>query len=240
MSLTASSLRELHRLHRQQTDLKDRLTAGPRRVGAAEAAIMALQTAFDETKETYTKARMHADERQLQLHEREQRITDTQGKLNTCSTNREFQTLKDQIDADQQANNVLSDEILELLEKLDEHEQLVSDAQENVDKANQELEKMRQSVEAGRPELESELQRIQGELGTAEATLPSDLRADYDRMTSARGEDALAPVDGDVCGSCSQTLIPQSIDQLRMEKPVFCKSCGCLLYAAEGPKADSD
>ena len=37
MALTAAALRDLHRIHQQQADLKDRLTAGPRRVKAAEA-----------------------------------------------------------------------------------------------------------------------------------------------------------------------------------------------------------
>ena len=142
MSLTAAALRDLHRIHQQQADLKDRLTAGPRRVKAAEGAIQDLQQTLDEVKDSYTKARVQADERQLQLQEGEQRIIDTQGKLNTCSTNKEFQTLKDQIESDKKSNDVLSDEILELLDGLDGHQDKVSVAQQNLDNANQELKKI--------------------------------------------------------------------------------------------------
>ena len=47
------------------------------------------------------------------------------------------------------------------------------------------------------------------------------------------GAEALAPVEGECCGGCSQTLTPQTINALRLDKPVFCKSCGRLLYLPE-------
>ncbi|HIN94176.1 MAG TPA: hypothetical protein EYN03_00900 [Planctomycetes bacterium] len=76
-----------------------------------------------------------------------------------------------------------------------------------------------------------------GSTGVEFATGIGDLRTDYKRIASAMGEDALAPVDDDVCGGCFQTLTPQTINELLMAKPVFCKSCGRLLYMAD--EADS-
>ncbi len=240
MALTASALRDLHRIHQQQADLKDRLTAGPRRVKAAEGAIQGLQQTLDEVKESYTRARVQADERQLQLQEGEQRIIDTQGKLNTCSTNKEFQTLKDQIESGKKSNDVLSDEILELLDGLDGHQDKVSVAQQNLDNANQELNKIVQAVDSGRQALESDLERTQSELSSVEALLPGDLRTEYNRISEARGEEALAPVDDNVCGSCYQTLTPQTINELVLTKGVFCKTCGCLLYLSEDHQYNTD
>ncbi len=60
------------------------------------------------------------------------RIVDLEGKLNTAASNREFSLLKEQIAADEQANSVLSDEILEALEQLD----LMQDQVENKPKQN--------------------------------------------------------------------------------------------------------
>ncbi len=230
MSLTASSLRDLHRIHQQQADLTDRLAAGPIRIKAAETAVQRLQDALDEVKNNYTQARVETDDQQLQLKEREQRITDTRGKLNTCATNKEFQTLKDQIDADLQENDLLADKILELLEGLDEHEERVKASEEEVNNANQELKKIRDAVEASQADLESDLQQIQAKLATAEGALPSDLRSDYKRIAQSMGEDALAAVEEDVCGGCFQNLTPQTVNELLVSKPVFCKSCGRLLY----------
>ena len=56
---------------------------------------------------------------------------------------------------------------------------------------------------------------------------------EYDRVATARGEAALAQVDGEVCGSCYQTLTTQMMNVLYLSKPLFCKSCGALLYLPE-------
>lgn len=230
MSLTASSLRDLHRIHQQQTELTDRLAAGPIRIKAAEAAVLQLQQSVDEVKGHYTQARVETDDQQLQLKEREQRITDTRGKLNTCATNKEFQALKDQIDTDLQENDLLEDKILKLLEGLDEHEERVKASEQELNDASQELKKIRDAVETSQAGLETDLEQIQGQLTAAEAALPGDLRSDYKRIAQSMGEDALAGVEEDVCGGCFQKLTPQTINELLVSKPVFCKSCGRLLY----------
>jgi len=230
MSLTASSLRDLHRIHQQQTELTDRLAAGPIRIKAAEAAVLQLQQSVDEVKGHYTQARVETDDQQLQLKEREQRITDTRGKLNTCATNKEFQALKDQIDTDLQENDLLEDKILKLLEGLDEHEERVKASEQELNDASQELKKIRDAVETSQAGLETDLEQIQEQLTAAEASLPGDLRSDYKRIAQSMGEDALAGVEEDVCGGCFQKLTPQTINELLVSKPVFCKSCGRLLY----------
>ncbi len=91
--------------------------------------------------------------KQLQLREREARIKDLQVKLNTCSSNREYQALKEQIAADQQANSVLSDEILEALERIDVLQAEFTKIQADRDKAAEGL----QSV---RVESEDKLERL--------------------------------------------------------------------------------
>ena len=47
------------------------------------------------------------------------------------------------------------------------------------------------------------------------------------------GADCMAPVDGESCGGCFTILSPQVHDLIRRDKPVFCKSCGRLIYLPE-------
>ena len=102
----------------QIAEMKTQVERGPKQVKAAilqvEASRNALQTCKDATK----KKKMDADRKQLQLREREAKIHDWEGKMNAAKNNREFQAIKEQIAADSQANNVLSDEILEILEEI--------------------------------------------------------------------------------------------------------------------------
>lgn len=234
MPVTADILRELHRIHKQLTDLRDRLDRGPRQIRAAEGSVTRMQAELDESKETFQRARVLGDERQLQLKEREARIVDLQGKLNTAASNREYQSLKDQIAADKQANSVLEDEILEGLEKIDELSGRVKEAEANLGRSQEECGKVKARVESERGGLESERERVEEALRSAESNLPADFRVEYDRLVEARGEEALAQVDTEVCGACYQTLTAQMMNELYMSRPLFCKNCGALMYLKEG------
>ena len=101
-------------------------------------------------------------------------------------------------------------------------------------RAKQEREAVQQRVDGERTSLEADRDRLAKELQEAEAVLPAEFRVEYARVVKARGEDALAPLDGECCGGCYQTITPQMINELMQDRPVTCKSCGCLMYRPEG------
>jgi uncharacterized protein len=226
----AAALSELHRLHRQLADVRDRIARGPKQIQAAEAGYKKFETDLARAKDTYKQAKLSADDKQLQLKSREAKLLELRGKLNQAETNQVYQTLKDQIAADLQANSVLADEILEALENLDLYQANIGEANANLLKAKEELEKTRRRVAEQQQQLEGELSRVLAELQQVEDQLPEDFRKDYQRIAKAKGEDALAPLEGESCGGCYQMLSPQTISQLHMGRPIFCSSCGRLLY----------
>jgi predicted nucleic acid-binding Zn-ribbon protein len=224
------TLQTLHRIHRQLADLQDRLQRGPRQIKVAETSVKNCEAELAAAKDAYRQAKMAADEKQLQLKQREAKLKDFESKLFSAQSNKEYQLLKDQIAADNQANSVLSDEILEALEKLDELTAASKVAESNLAKTREELTKVRERIEAQQQGLETELARVQAELDAAQESLEGDFKADYLRLMKSRGEDSLAPVEGDCCGGCSHTLTPQTLNVLHLDRAAFCKSCGRLLY----------
>jgi predicted nucleic acid-binding Zn-ribbon protein len=128
---------------------------------------------------------------------------------------------------------VLADEILEALEKLDQLQAGTKTADEHLAKTKEELAKVRKKVSEQQRGLESELARVRGELQAAEDQLDGDFKANYLRLSKSMGEDALAPVEGETCGGCSQILTPQTLNVLKLDRPVFCQSCGRLIYLQE-------
>ena len=234
MTITGEALRELHRIHRQLTDLRSRLERGPRQIKAGESSVRKLELEAGQAKEALKRARVAADEKQLHLKIREDRIEELRTKLNGASSNKEFQTLKDQIAADEQANLVMQDEVFEALEKIDELSAKLTASNESLTTVQIETAKISTRVDSEQGKLNSELERVQAELVEAEKNLPEEIKGDYDRMTKARGEGALSQVDGDVCGGCFQTLTTQMMNMLYLSKPMFCPNCGAMMYLAEG------
>ena len=233
MSVSATALRELHRILRQLSDLRSRLEGGPRQIRIGETNVEQLEARVTAAKEQATKTRMSADSKELQLKEREGRISDIRTKLNSCSSNREYQAFIEQIAADEQANSVLSDEILELFDKVTEHQKKVTEAVGALENGQNELNAIRARVDTERESLENDLARLSKELGTAEDQLPGDLKLDYQRIIKKRGDEGLAPPDGECCGGCFTTITTQTLNELMLSQAVFCKHCGCLMYLPE-------
>ncbi len=242
MAVSAATLRTLHRIHRQLSDLRSRLARGPKQIQAGEAQVTRWNELRQSAKDNVKKTTMLADQKELQLKEREMRIEDVRCKLNACSTNREYQAFVEQIAADEQANSVLSDEILEFYDKTAKLQDGVKQHEEQLAKCKTDVEKIRQKIDGEKQSLEIDLARLTSELAEAEASLPAEATADYNRVVKVRGEEGMAMVDGDCCGHCFQTITSQMVNELLLEHLVLCKNCGCLLYLPEDrePKRQAD
>src|SRR5690606_36109855 len=119
IEISAELLQRLHRIHRQRSDLQSQIDRGPRQIAAGEAMVQKARQELATTVEATKRAKLLADQKQLQLKEREDRLHTLRGRLNAAASNREYDLFREQIAADEQANSVLSDEILDALERID-------------------------------------------------------------------------------------------------------------------------
>jgi uncharacterized protein len=233
MSVNAAALRELHRIHQQLADLGDRLDRGPKQVRARTALVAQAEEQLAKAQADIKAARVALDQKQLQLKTGEGKIIDLKVKLNQSNTNREYQAFRDQIAADEMANSVLADEILEAMEKVDVMKAGLPEHERNVAKAKDELAKLQQQIRAEEDSLKTDTKRLEEELKTAENALPDDFRDVYKRVIKAKGEDAMASVEGGSCGGCYQQLTTNMLNEINMGRVVLCKSCGRVLYLPE-------
>ncbi|MFM8951672.1 MAG: zinc ribbon domain-containing protein, partial [Planctomycetaceae bacterium] len=202
VALVTETLRTLHRIHRQLADLTDQLAAGPRTVAVRTKQVEAADAKKAAAQDDVKKAKVAADQKQLQLKTAEAKIRDLDGKLNACKTNREYQTLTEQIAADRMATKVLEDEILEALERIDALKPTVPAAESEGAALRKLLDEAKARVAAETGRLEGEVARVRAELETVERDLPDDVRDKYLRIVKQKGADGMAPLDGQSCGGC--------------------------------------
>jgi len=230
MSLDFGLLQTLHRMLRQLTDIDDRMRRGPMKVKVVETNETSFANDEADCLARQEELRRSSREKTMQLNEREAKIEDMKAKLNACDSNKEFQLLKDRIAADLQANSVLEDEILELLERMDAVNAEVVQAQANHKKAKDETAAMRDKVKLELSELEAEKSRVAGELAEGEKSLPGTMMEDYRRLVRLKGENSFAVSMVDTCDNCNQRLTTQTVSDLMLKKLVYCPGCGAVLY----------
>jgi predicted nucleic acid-binding Zn-ribbon protein len=230
IQISAELLRTLHRLHRQLADLRTQRDRAPLQIKASRARVEAASAEVEAIKAEKKDAKIVCDQKELQLKEREARISDLEAKLNTAASNREFSTLQEQIAADKKANEVQSDEVLEVFELIDAIDQRLTVSEAKL--ANEEGDNSLriEEIEARQKVVQASLDRVEAELLQAETELPSAVKGDYKRITDAKGEEGLAAVEDESCTACNQRLTTQFIEGLRMSNLVRCPNCDAFLY----------
>jgi predicted nucleic acid-binding Zn-ribbon protein len=229
-------LSELHRIHRQLSDLNSRKAKGPRVLKAQQTHVTQLTEKLEETRGQHQRLVLEARELEKKLASGEETVRKRQGQLQEAKSNREYQGLKDQIAADEAANGVLAEEALEAMEKSEAFIAEVETAEAALVKAKEMVAKTQAQLDEETPVIESEIARCRQILADAEKGLPGNFRDLYKRLVNSRGgEDSLAPVQNSIyCGGCNQQVPIHFINEVAQGKPIQCRACGRLLYLPEG------
>ncbi|TWU25974.1 zinc ribbon domain-containing protein [Bythopirellula polymerisocia] len=233
MSVSATVLRELHRIHTQLGDLNERLSRGPRQVQARQSNVTLQETALSTAQDKVLQTKKAIDQKQLDLKSSENKILDWKVKLNTASSNREYQTFTEQIAAAEMANSVMADEILEAMEKADQLSLEVKEVEKALAAVKNDLATFRDSVTAEGELIKGDISRLEAELAEVEKKLPATLKDEYQRVIRGKGADGMSPVEDMVCQGCGKTITLNMQNDLLLSKPIFCINCGCLLYLTE-------
>lgn len=230
MSATATELKDLHEVHQRLQKVNDKLAQGPKRLKARQQVANNKQTEIENAKEELKQIRKTGDQKSLQLKSNESKIVDLKSKLNEAASNKEYDIITGQIEADNMANSVLEDEILECYDKVEDQQQVITSLEEEHKTAQAECDRFQQEFDEKKPALDKRVEELKASLSEAETCIPTELKDQYNRLVSAFGSDSLAMVEGNACSCCFTTISPNEMVELNVGKIRFCRSCGRLLY----------
>lgn len=226
------ALKALYELHQQYQHILDEIALRQRQISSAERLQAQKQQELVNCKARLRDLRLHADQKNLELKSKEQQLNKLREQLNTANTNREYEILSGQIEADLAAKSVLEDEILELLGKIDLQQQELGQLEREFESSQRELERLRQRIESELVHLKHQAEMLAHQFPEAERFLPSEVLSTYRRAVQAFGAGALSRVEGNICTSCYLQITKQRMVELRAGKLLFC-SCGRLLVLVD-------
>ena len=226
-------LRDLYRKHQIFADLMGRILGGPRKIQLAQARVAELDQLRADAVKRVLDLRVATDEKQAKLEASERNLARRRDQLMEAKSNTEYQNLKDQIAADQAACNVLSDEILEALDRIEELTQQADLAKANLQEGTQQLEKLTAEIAEEKTRCEEEIRHLKPGFFALEKQLSGDFQGHYRRIFTSKQFDSLAAVNGTCCKGCNTKIPLEQISKMAQNLPVVCMSCGRLLFLPE-------
>jgi predicted nucleic acid-binding Zn-ribbon protein len=240
MTATADALRDLHTLHQRAKAVRDRLESGPKTLTVRQAALQARQADLEKARKALQDAKLGISKNEHALQASQAKIDDLKVKLNLVKKNEEYKALQNQIAHDKAAMSKYEDQVLHGYETVEAQAAELARFEAEVKQFAQDVEKLRADLEAQAVSQKAQLGEIEASIIGAEESIPADQREQYSRTVRQRGADALAAVESGACVGCYTTVTTQMLNELNNSDALtFCKSCGRLLYLADGEAESS-
>jgi len=243
-------LKELQALDTQFRNLELARKRHPQAIAEERREIESKKSALEQQKKAILELRKSVDIKDLNLKEIEGKIEKLRGQLNAVKTNKEYSAILSQVGADEADKSRLEDEILQDMGKVEEaQKKLQADAQRFQQELKVSDEFIRKAEEEQRA-ADQQAAVLKAQRDRKRAQIPPEFLEPYERLLSKRDGVALTCARGRVPGSrsadetetwvcqgCYMNLTMQTIASLMTsDKPIFCKSCGRMLYLEGQPE----
>ena len=146
MGKVLSALLHLQTIERQLAEVKSRLRVRENAVAAQEKRIEQFQGDWDQLNQQRLDRRKEAAEIELDLREKEDKVAQLRGVLNTAKTNKEYAAVLTQINTLKADNSKLEDQALKIMTQVDELKGQADEVQTTIDQEQQRLEEIKQSA----------------------------------------------------------------------------------------------
>jgi predicted nucleic acid-binding Zn-ribbon protein len=211
----------------------------PVELRALEAELAKYRERFQAKSDALEELQRERRSKDRQLNVQQAQLEKYKSQRLSVKTNKEYDALESEIAELAGANSAIEDEILELMISIDE-------ADDEIEVARNELKAQEDIFKKKRDESLSEVKKLDrqvaewnekrdGFLGQIDPALMSR----YDNWRKRRGSSLVAVIEGESCGGCHLKLPPQLINEVRKKKELHtCNSCGRILYWKEEEEVD--
>src|SRR5215467_1637016 len=239
MSPEIEHLISLQRTDREIQRLKAEIAELPKRVAVIEQKLAGTKAGLEKAR-----AAVKGDEAARKKYETA--ITDLRGKISKyrdqsleVKTNDQYKALMHEIQFAEKEIGTHEDKILELMVNAETREKEVKAAEAELKEETAEIDKEKVVARDRTAQDEKELAEYTAKRDSARGAVDPDLLRHYDRVLKFRGS-GIAEVLDHKCTGCSVVLRPQTYNEVRTGKMIYCDSCQRILYYDPSKEAPTE
>jgi len=214
--------------------LKNEKEAKPLEIKAIEESFEAKKQSLASLEKESLELQKQRKEKELELATNAEAVKKLQSQLYSLKTNKEFQTMLQQIADTKADGSLIEEKILISFEDSDKIKAKVD--QENLKLRTEEkvfLEE-KKKVELRIKEIDERLSQLQSQRKQITPGIDPKMLAEYERILSSRDGLAIVTVVDNSCGGCHMLVPPQVINLIKMyEHIITCEVCNRIFYIAE-------
>jgi predicted nucleic acid-binding Zn-ribbon protein len=170
-------------------------------------------------------------EKEHLLQDEGRKATDKRMRMNRIKNIRELQALQHEVDQIKQANALLEEELIGVLEDLEARTSILREKDEELGGLDKAWGEQKAGMESQVAQLEKEVAETSVGRQTIAAQLKGDLIQRYEMIFSRRGGLAVVAIADGICQGCFMNIPHQLSNEIRKsERLHLCPSCHRILY----------
>jgi len=229
-----SNLIRLQTIDSEIYALNQEKEAKPQEIKELEAAFQEKKLSLATLEKASLDLQRQRKDRELELSTKEEEAKKLQSQLYSLKTNKEYQTMLQQIQGTKADASVIEDKILELFERSDK-------VKNDLEKENQRLKEEEKVFLAQKKKAEDRMREIDDRLAQLDAQrkqvipdIEPKILSQYERILQNRDGLGIVSVKHNSCMGCNMFVPPQVINLIKMyERIITCEICNRILYTDE-------
>lgn len=215
--------------------LKEKKAEIPRMITSLQSSLDRGKHALEERQSGYDKFKKLKKEKEMKLDDGLEKLKRLKTRVSEIKTNKEYQAHLKEIEAAQNENKNIEDEILNLMEKIEESYKLLETEGKGYAGIVKRYENDKKLYEEEGKKIDEELAGLAGEREKLISGITPELYDNYS-MALRKGKGmAVVPIKGGSCAGCHMSLPPQLVNDVRKnEEMIECSNCHRILYYYEG------
>jgi len=239
MSPEIEYLIALQRTDREIQRLKAEIAELPKRVAAIEQQLAGTKAVLEKAKSAVKTDEAARRKYETAITDLRQKISKYRDQSLEVKTNEQYKALLHEIQFAEREIGANEDKILELMVNAEVREKEVKAAEADLKKETADIEKEKKIAHDRTAADEKELADWSAKREAARAAIDADLLRHYERVSKFRGS-GLAEVLEQKCTGCSVFLRPQTYNEVRSGKMIYCDSCQRILYYDPSKEAPAE
>ncbi|MDD5108684.1 MAG: C4-type zinc ribbon domain-containing protein [Candidatus Omnitrophica bacterium] len=225
---------KLQKLDGQIYALNNEKLAKPQEVKTLETSFESKKQGLAELEKKSLELQKQRKEKELELAANAETVKKLQGQLYSLKTNKEFQTMQQQIADTKADGSVIEEKILISFEESDKIKAQIADEDLKLKEEEKIFSGEKKRVELRLKEIEGNLSQLEAQRKQLIPDIDLKILLEYERILHSRNGLAIVKVADNSCAGCHMLLPPQVINLIKMyEHIITCEMCNRILYIEE-------
>jgi predicted nucleic acid-binding Zn-ribbon protein len=223
-------LYELQTYDVEIANIRNQISQSPALIEEKNKELKIKKTETDAKKKSFVELNFIKKEKESLLDSKEKTISKYSMELNAVKSNDIYKTLLLEIEKAKDDKNIIEDELLELMNKIDNESVIVKKSAAELKEFEQKIATDVSKIETFKKKLEDEIDGLEQAREEHKLKVNQSILSQYERLREGRDGEGIAIVNGESCGACGMMLRPQLINQAQKGRElVFCDNCSRIL-----------